>query len=322
MGSLAQRTVGMAPPRPLIARIVGVETRYQAKYALWGYLFLLPWVVGLVVFIIGPMAASLYLSLTQYDILSAPTFIGLANYQQAFFKDGQFWPSILRTLEYGVLTVPLGLLGSLLLAMLLNRQIRGIGAFRTFFFLPSLIPTAALALLWIWLFDPNFGIINEVLRAVGLPAPGWFASPQWALPAVALTTLWASWGGSTMLIFLAGLQGVDRSLLEAADIDGAGRWKKFWNVTLPLISPTMFFNFILGMIGALQVFTVAYVATEGGPNYATWFYALHLYNQAFKYFQMGYGSALAWLFVLILLIFTGIQLRFSRSWVHYDGEAR
>lgn len=322
MGSLAQRPAVMTAPRPLIARIVGVETRYQAKYALWGYLFLLPWLVGLIVFIVGPMIASLYLSLTEYDILSAPTFVGLANYHQAFFSDPQFWPSILRTLEYGVLTVPLGLLGSLLLAILLNRQIRGIGAFRTFFFLPSLTPTAALALLWIWLFDPNFGVVNEVLRAVGLPGPGWFASPQWALPAVALTTLWASWGGSTMLIFLAGLQGVDRSLLEAADIDGAGRWRKFWSVTLPLISPTMFFNFILGMIAALQVFTVAYVATEGGPNYATWFYALHLYNQAFKYFQMGYGSALAWLFVLILLIFTGIQLRFSRTWVHYDGEAK
>jgi len=322
MASLSQQPEIRSPQRPLIARIVGVETRYQAGFALWGYLFLLPWVVGLVLFIIGPMIASLYLSLTQYDILSAPKFIGLANYQQAFFGDPQFWPSILRTLEYGVITVPLGLIGSLLLAMFLNRQVRGIGAFRTFFFLPSLTPTAALALLWIWLFDPNFGLVNEVLRAVGIPGPGWFASPQWALPAVALTTLWASWGGSTMLIFLAGLQGVDRSLLEAADIDGAGGWNKFWSVTLPLISPTMFFNFILGMIAALQVFTVAYVATEGGPNYATWFYALHLYNQAFKYFQMGYGSALAWLFVLILLLFTVVQLRFSRSWVHYDSEAK
>jgi multiple sugar transport system permease protein len=308
--------------RPLIAQIVGVETTYQARYALWGYLFLLPWLVGLIVFIVGPIVASLYLSLTQYDILSPPVFIGLANYQEAFFADGLFWPSILRTLEYSLLTVPLGLLGSLLLAMLLNRPRKGVGVFRTFFFLPSLTPTAALALLWIWLFDPNFGLINELLGSLGIEGPGWFASPQWALPSVVITSLWAGWGGSTMLIFLAGLQGVDRSLLEAADIDGAGKWTKFWQVTLPLISPTMLFAFILGMIGALQVFTVAYIATEGGPRYATWFYALHLYNQAFKYFQMGYASALAWLFVLVVLAFTVFQLRLSRGWVYYGGEQK
>jgi multiple sugar transport system permease protein len=304
---------------PLIARVVGVETRYQARYALWGYMFALPWLIGLVVFIIGPILASIYLSLTAYDILSAPQFIGLQNYQHALFGDNLFWLSILRTLEYGILTVPLGLLGSLLLALLLNRRVKGISLLRTFYFLPSLTPTAALALLWIWLFDPNYGVVNQVLGFFGITGPGWFASPDWALPAVAVTSLWAFWGGSTMLIFLAGLQGVDRSLMEAADIDGAGRWTKFWNVTFPMISPTMFFNFILGMIGALQVFTVAYIATAGGPHYATWFYALYLYNQAFKYYQMGYGSAMAWLFVVVVLAFTIIQLRLSQRWVYYGG---
>jgi multiple sugar transport system permease protein len=206
--------------------------------------------------------------------------------------------------------------------MLLNRPAKGIGVFRTAFFLPSLTPTVALALLWVWLFDPNFGLINNVLDSFGISGPGWFASATWALPAVVLTTLWAGWGGSTMLIFLAGLQGVERSLLEAADIDGAGSWTKFRHVTLPMISPTVFFNFILGMIAAMQTFTVAYVATEGGPRYATWFLALHIFNQAFKYFQMGYGSALAWLFVIVLLAFTVVQLRASRSWVYYGGESK
>jgi multiple sugar transport system permease protein len=307
---------------PFIARLTGVETRYQAKFALWGYLFLLPWLIGLIVFLIGPIIVSLYLSFTQYDVISPPQWIGLENYRNALFTDDLFWPSILRTLEYSIVVVPLGLLGSLLLAMLLNRQAKGIGIFRTAFFLPSLTPTVALALLWVWLFDPNYGLINNVLDTFGIPGPGWFASPTWAMPAVILTSLWAGWGGSTMLIFLAGLQGVERSLLEAADIDGAGHLTKFWHVTLPLITPTIFFNFILGIIAALQVFTVAYVATEGGPRYATWFLALHIFNQAFKYFQMGYGSALAWLFVVILLAFTIIQLRFSRSWVYYGGEAK
>jgi multiple sugar transport system permease protein len=308
--------------RSILAQLVGVETRYQAKFALWGYLFLLPWLIGLLLFILGPIVASLYFSLTTYDVVSPPKFIGLANFQEAIFKDDLFWPSIGRTLQYSIVAVPLGLLGSLLLALLLNRQAKGIGVFRTFFFLPSLTPTAALALLWIWLFDPNFGLINEVLGAVGIRGPGWFASPQWAMPAMIMTGLWASWGGSTMLIFLAGLQGVERSLIEAAEIDGAGRWSKFWNVVLPLISPTMLFNFVIGMIAAMQVFTVAYIATLGGPRYATWFYALHIYNNAFVYFRMGYGSALAWLFVVVLLVFTIIQLRFSRSWVYYSGEAK
>jgi len=282
----------------------------------------LPWAIGLIVFILGPIFASLYLSLTQYDILSPPEFVGLANYHNAFFQDDLFWPSVLRTLQFSIVVVPLGLIGSLLLALLLNRHVRGIGLFRTLYFLPTLTPSVALTLLWLWLFDPNFGLINEVLNWLGIEGPGWFASPQWALPAIIVTTLWASWGGSTMLIFLAGLQGVDRSLLEAAEIDGAGRWAKFWHVTLALISPTIFFNFILGMIGALQVFTVAFVATEGGPRYATWFFALHIYAQAFKYYQMGYSSALAWIFVLVLLAFTVVQIRLSRRWVYYSGEAQ
>lgn len=299
-----------------------METRYQARYALWGYLFVLPWLIGLVVFILGPIIASAYLSLTRYDVLSPPQFIGLQNYQHALFGDKLFWVSILRTLEYAILVVPLGLLGSLLLALLLNREVKAIGVLRTFYFLPTLTPAASLALLFIWLFDPSLGLVNEALGALGIQGPGWFASTQWALPSVVVTNLWAFWGGSTMLIFLAGLQGVERSLMEAADIDGAGRWTKFWNVTMPMISPTMFFNFILGMIGALQVFTVAYIATAGGPNYATWFYALYLYNQAFKYLEMGYGSALAWLFVLVVLSFTIVQLRLSQSWVYYGGEAK
>jgi multiple sugar transport system permease protein len=216
--------------------------------------------------------------------------------------------------------VPLGVVGSLLLAMLLNRKLKGTNLYRTLFFLPHLTPGVALAVLWIWLLHPTVGPINLVLSWFGIAGPGWLTAKAWAIPALILISLWAGLGGNTMLIFLAGLQGVPQELLEAAEIDGAGSWSKFRNVTLPMISPTLLFNLILGVIGALKVFTLAYVATNGGPSYATWFYALHIYQQAFAYFRMGYGAALAWIFVLVLLAFTYLQLTLSKRWVYYAGE--
>jgi multiple sugar transport system permease protein len=197
-----------------------------------------------------------------------------------------------------------------------------VNAFRTLYFLPSLTPTVALALVWLWLFHPKVGPINVALSGLGVEGPAWLASSEWALPALIIIDLWAGWGGSAMLIFLAGLQGVPRELHEAAEIDGAGPWAGFRHVTLPMLTPTILFNFILGVIGALKVFTLAFVATKGGPSYATWFFALHIYNNAFEYFRMGYGSALAWIFVVILLVFTAVQLALSRRWVYYAGEGR
>lgn len=308
------------PNRSFVAFLVGASSPLQVGDALWGYVFLLPWLLGLVIFFLGPLLASVYLSFTKYDVLSPPHFIGLQNYRMAFFTDPLFWPSLLRTFEYSVAVVPLGLIGSLLLAILLNRGMKGTSVFRTLFFIPSLTPVVALALLWTWLFHPTVGPINAALQFIGIHGPGWLTSQRWALPALILITLWSTWGGSTMIIFLAGLQGVPQSLTDAAEIDGAGRWAKFRNVVLPMISPTLLFNLILGVIGALKVFTLAFVATNGGPSYATWFFALHIYNQAFKYFKMGYGSALAWIFVVILLVFTVIQLKSSQRWVYYAGH--
>jgi multiple sugar transport system permease protein len=299
----------------------GTASPLQAKKAVWGYLFLLPWLLGLLLFGAGPILASFVLSFTKYDIVSAPKFLGLQNYYDAFFKDPLFWPSLLRTFEYTVVVVPVGVIGSLCLALLLNRGKRGMNVFRTLFFLPSLTPAVAQALLWTWIFQPLVGPVNDFLRIFGIPGPGWLLSRHWALPSLILITLWASWGSNTMIIFLAGLQGVPQSLMDAASIDGAGRWTKFWHVTVPMISPTVLFNLVLGVIGALQVFTLAYVATQGGPSYATWFLALHIYKQAFSYLRLGYGAALAWVFTAILLLFTYIQLRLSRKWVYYEGGA-
>jgi multiple sugar transport system permease protein len=312
--------VATARPRPFWAWVVGAETPLQTRVALWGYVFALPWLLGLLIFILGPILASGYLSLTEYDVLSPPTFVGLENYRTALFEDDLFWPSLLRTFEYSVAFVPLGLFGSLAVALLLNARVKGRNAFRTVFYLPSLTPAVALALVWTWLFHPTAGPVNHGLALVGIRGPGWFTSQQWALPAVVVVSLWASLGGATTVIFLAGLQGVPPSLLDAAQIDGAGWWHRFRYITLPMISPTFLFNLVLGVIAALKVFTLAFVATKGGPSYATWFYALHIYREAFEYFKMGYGASLAWIFVLIVMVLTLINLGLSRRWVYYEGD--
>lgn len=307
-------------PIMFLGKIVGGNTTTQVKRALQAYLYLLPWLLGLVIFWVGPIIASFYFSFTKYDVLTPPQWIWLQNYQKAFFDDQLFWSSLWRTLKYSLIVVPLGLTGSLALAALLNRGIQGTNVYRTMFFIPHLAPAVATAMLWKWLFHPSLGPINTALGWFGIEGPGWMTRKEWAMPAIIIMNLWSGIGGNAMLIFLAALQGVPQSLLEAAQIDGAGGWAKFRNVTLPMISPTILFSLVLGVIGALKVFTSAYVATEGGPSYATWFYALHIYRHSFQYYRMGYGAALAWVFVVVLLFFTFIQMTLSRRWVYYAGE--
>jgi multiple sugar transport system permease protein len=292
----------------------------RKREALEGYLFLSPWAIGFLVFIAGPMLASLYLSFTKYNVMLAPEWVGLRNYVMALTKDDLFIPSVLRTLYYTLLVVPIGLALSLGVAMLLNRPMALPSLWRTFFFLPTLTPIVAAALLWRWMLNPDVGLVNWLLAQIGIKGPGWLASTEWAIPSLAVIGLWASVGGSRMIIFLAGLQSVPNELLEAAEIDGAGRWAKFRNVTLPMLTPTIFFNLILGIIFALRTFEVAFVATNGGPARATWFISLHIYQNAFVSFDMGYASALAWLFLIVLLAFTVISFRTSDRWVFYAGE--
>ena len=292
----------------------------RKREALEGYLFLSPWAVGFLVFIAGPMLASLYLSFTKYNVMLPPEWVGLRNYVMALTKDDLFIPSVLRTLYYTALVVPIGLALSLGVAMLLNRAMALPSLWRTFFFLPTLTPIVAAALLWRWMLNPDVGLVNWLLAQIGIKGPGWLASTEWAIPSLAVIGLWASVGGSRMIIFLAGLQSVPNELLEAAEIDGAGRWAKFRNVTLPMLTPTIFFNLILGIIFALRTFEVAFVATNGGPARATWFISLHIYQNAFVSFDMGYASALAWLFLVVLLVFTVISFRTSDRWVYYAGE--
>ncbi|MCC6167851.1 MAG: sugar ABC transporter permease [Caldilineaceae bacterium] len=295
-------------------------TAAQRREALEGVLYLSPWIIGFLVFVAGPLLASAYLSFTKYNVLRPPQWIGLQNYIYAFTKDELFLPSIWRTFYYAALLVPLAMIGSLLAAVLLNQKLVGLTTWRTLYFLPTLTPLVAAALLWRWMLNPDVGLVNFLLSKVGIDGPGWLSSTTWAIPALVLIGLWGSVGGSRMIIFLAGLQDVPKELLEAAEIDGAGAWTKFWRVTLPLITPTVFFNLVLGIIFALRTFESAFVATAGGPARATWFISLHIYQNAFVSFDMGYASALSWLFFVILFVFTYIQFRTSAGWVYYAGE--
>ena len=295
------------------------KSRAKRRENIYGYLFLTPWLLGFFGLFIGPGLGSLYFSFTKYDVLSPPEFIGLANYVKMFTDDNLFWSSLRRTVYYAGVGVPLGILGSMTLAILLNSKVKGVTVYRTLFFMPSLVPIVASAVLWTWLLNADFGILNQMLRKIGFDPPGWFSEQKWAIPSLILMGLWGGIGGTRMIIFLAGLQGVPDALYDAAAIDGAGAWGKLRHVTLPLLTPTIFFNLVLGVIGALQTFTAAFVATEGGPAFATWFFGLHLYKQAFDYWNMGYASALAWFFAVVIVTLTILQQRLSARWVFYYG---
>jgi multiple sugar transport system permease protein len=289
------------------------------REAIEGLLYISPFLLGFLIFTLYPMVASLYLSFTKYNIITPPTWIGLENYQEAFLKDRQFWSSLERTGRFALMNVGLGMLGSLGAALLLNQRYPGTTLFRTFFFLPSITPIIASALLWTWIYQPSIGLLNYLLGLVGIEGPAWLQSSAWAIPSLVIVSLWGSIGGSRMIVFLAGLQGVPQEMYEAAEIDGAGAWSKFRHITLPLISPTMFFNVVLAIIGSLSVFSLAYIATGGGPAYATYFYVYHLFKNAFEFSRMGYASAMAWLFLLIVMALTVVQFRLSKRWVYYAG---
>jgi multiple sugar transport system permease protein len=296
-------------------------SRLAVREAIEGYLFIAPWILGFLIFTLGPMLASLYFSFSHYSIVSPPRFIGFDNYARALGgQDRLFYTSLQRTLAFAVLFVPLGVAISLGLAVALNRGLRGTTIFRTLFFLPTLTPIAAAALLWTWLLHPEVGPVNYLLSLIGIQGPRWLGSQEWALPALAVAALWGSVGGSRMIIFLAGLQGVPQELYDSASIDGANAFQRFRHITMPMISPVVFFNVVLTTLAAFRVFALAIIATDGGPSYATWFYMLHLYNQAFRSLQMGYASALAWIFFLIVLGFTIVQFRASVRWVYYSGQ--
>ncbi len=286
-----------------------------------GYLCILPWLVGFLCFTAGPMLGSLVLSFTDWQILSAPRFIALGNFQH-LVADPLFYQSLYNTAYISLFSVPLQLAVALLVAIGLNQKLRGVNVFRTIFFLPSQMPLVASALLWLWIFNPDYGLANVFLTALGLPTVKWLFDVNLAKPSIVLITLWGGIG-VPMLIFLAGLQGVPETLYEAASIDGAGTFRRFWHITLPMLSPVVFFNLIIGIIASFQAyFTLVYVTTQGGPANATLIYIIYLFFKAFQDFQMGYASTLAWILFLVVVVLTGIQFGLARRWVYYEGEER
>ncbi len=295
------------------------------------YVFISPWIIGFLVFTLGPMVASLYFSLTDYNVLQAPNWVGFNNYTQIFSGDDLFRQALFNTAIYTVMYVPAHIVTALILALLLNAAVRGTPFWRTFFYLPTVTPVVAVAILWRWILNPSSGILNQFLATIGIPGPGWTTDPQWMKPSLVMMVLWQV--GSTMLIYLAGLKNIPRDLYEAAETDGAGAIARFFHVTLPMLSGVLFFTAVIGIISAFQTFTEAVVLFEpisggqsgtgiltGGTGGAALFYVMYLFDNAFAYFKMGYASALAWILFVIIVTFTIAQFKLSSRWVYYEGS--
>lgn len=282
-----------------------------------GLIFASPVILGFIIFVIGPMIASGYFSLTDYSIASTPSWVGLDNYKNLLTGgDPFFYKSLIVTTIFVVFSVPIQLIFSLMIAMLLNNDVKFKGIFRTIFYLPTIVPAAASSMIWIWLMDPDLGLFNTILRALGMPTSKWIFDEKTVLPSLIIMSLWTT--GSTVIIFLAGLQGVPKQLYEAVEIDGGNSLHKFIKVTVPMITPTLFFNLVMGFINGFQTFTQAYIMTNGGPNNSSLFYAFYIYREAFSNFRMGNASALAWILLGIVGIFTFVLFK-SSKWVYYEG---
>lgn len=288
--------------------------------ALWGILCVAPAVLGFLIWQLGPIAASLLISFTDWNIAGTPSWTGVENFRQMFTQDALFWKSLRVTAYFTLGSVPLGIVFAFALALLLNQKVHGLPIFRTIFYLPSIVPLIASSILWLWLFNPDFGLLNAGLEAVGLPGLQWIYSERMVIPSFILMSLWGV--GPMMIIFLAGLQGVPKQLYEAVEVDGGTTLHKLWHITVPMMTPTILFNLILSIIGTMQTFTQAYVMTGGGPNNSSLFYVLYLYRKAFQESDMGYASALAWVLFVIIAVLSFFVLKTSNSWVYYEGGSR
>lgn len=281
------------------------------------YLCISPWIAGFLIFTAGPIVASLFFSFCNYDVVTPPDWIGIQNYKR-LLSDPLFWQSLKVTSYFSLASVPLGIILSLIIAILLNQNIKGLTWFRTIYYMPSVISGVAVALLWMWIFNPEFGVLNFLLwKLFHIQGPAWLMSEEWVIPALIIMSLWGI--GGDIVIYLAGLQGIPTELYEAAEIDGANSFNKFLNITIPMMSPVLLFTLIMGIINSFQVFTQAYVMTRGGPHYASLFYVLYIYQNAFQFFSMGYASALSWILFLIILALTFLIFKSSPLWVYYES---
>lgn len=294
------------------------ERKVTRRNRMIGLAFISPWIVGFLAFNLYPTIASLYYSFTEYNVLNPPQWTGLGNYAEMFTDDPLFWRSLSNTMYYIVFALPLGMVVSVTLAMLLNTKIRGLAVYRTIFYLPTIVPAVASTILWMWLLDANMGIINTGLGLLGITGPGWLSDPAWFKPALILMSVWGV--GGSVVIYLAGLQDVPAELYESAELDGASWWRKTWNITLPMISPVIFFNLVMGLINALQFFTEIYIMTLNKATDSTVFYSVYMFKNAFKYYHMGYASAQAWVLFAVILGVTLLVFKTSGRWVYYAGD--
>lgn len=303
-----------------LSRPVGRQQSREESRA--GWISISPWVIGFLIFTLWPVASSVYFSFTKYNVVSSPEWVGLANYREILTDDRRFILSIKNTLVYAVLYVPLHVITALAVALLLHQARTLVGVYRTIYYLPSITPAVATAYLWIWILNPNDGVVNRLLRFLHLPAPGWTVDPDWTKPTIVVAQLWLL--GGAMIILLAALKGVPVSLYEAATLDGAGPWRRFRDVTLPMTSGVLFFITTISTISSLQVFTQGYVMfdKDGGPQQSALFIIMYLFKRAFEFFQMGYASAIAWMLFLVILAITFVQFRLAKRWVYYEaGDA-
>ena len=288
--------------------------------ALWFYIMVSPWVFGFLFFTLGPMIYSLFLSFTDWDLFSTPQFIGLKNFVDLFVNDKIFWKTVKNTLYFAILSVFLGMAASLAIAVLLNKPLRGMRTYRTLLYIPATVPAVASSLLFIKLLAPDTGLVNRFLGIFGIDGPAWLLHPDWVKPALILMSLWGVGGGITLL--LAGMKGIPAEFYEAAAIDGANSRQQFFNITLPLLSPVIFFNLVMGLIGSLQTFTQVYIVTGGGPNNASQMIVPYLFDNAFRWYKMGYASAIAWVLFALTMVFTILVFRSSNIWVFYESEVK
>jgi multiple sugar transport system permease protein len=291
----------------------------RRREELEGYLYASPWLVGFTVFTLGPIIASLVFSFCKYDVVTPMEWIGFRNYGE-LVHDPLFWKALYNTVYYTMFSVPLNIIVGLALAMFLNQELPGVSLIRTLYYVPAVLSGVAVSMLWVWLLDPSIGLINYLLEKIGLPGPLWLSDPKWSKPALILMSLWGV--GGSMVIYLAGLQGIPQSLYDAAEIDGATGLGRIRYITIPLMTPIILFQLIMGVIGSFQVFTQSYVMTGGGPLNSTLFYVLYLYKQAFSFFRMGVASAMAWILLITVLVLTLLILRSSGSWVYYESDVR
>jgi multiple sugar transport system permease protein len=311
-------------------RLFSDKGRTTRRNLAWGLAFASPWIIGFLFFTLGPMVAALYYSFTEFNIFQPPAWVGLDNYKQMFLRDELFRLSLSNTVYLVFVGIPLIQLFALFAAVLLNLRVKGMAFYRTIYFLPAIMPAVAVSILWTWIFNPQLGVVNLVLDALHLPEPGWIADPHWSKPTLILLSIWQT--GTITVVYLAGLQNVPRELYESAQLDGAGTWGQFWYVTLPIISPVILFNVIMGVIWAFQYFTNAYIVSQfsggsggaltGAPQGSLLFYSLNLYANAFYYFKMGYASALAWVLFVIILLVTLALLKLSSRWTYYEFSRR